>query len=554
MSHARTIAGLLCISMLLPVPAAAITVDDIVSIPPVSEHYVERVLDRANAGIIQASTMTTPGGPLYDLFKPLWIFYATSAMLSLADTKVQISGMQRDLFESTPCLHLDVIILQSKIEKVRQEMHDALENKEPFRVVLLSHIIRFLNRRIEHLLRGARDPLYGDTDWARVQLFDTVDPVWCCPQGIPGNTCREFSHAECTGTGGLSFITPHGCQEWGCLLPEPDDPSDAIDPLEGKICPFDSDYLPPSATGFGCDNDALPSAASIHPPTLAEISALGDLISKREDIAGEMSAFITLVQAIDAMAGVKSNYDDFNTGSRNHLHVFGCMNQIQKEQRIGTGTALTDNFGTGTFLKDIGSGSLLQSILTGTYETRGPFSIPKNEPWLAVRFSQLLQQWGVRRPQAKDLRYPSEFPPGSERNIAQERELKKNPLLRANDWFMRRFFGSWNVYHGKKDAIPVAKSQDAQLQISEALGGAQTSINRLGGLISGHSSGLRFFTKSFSYYLRRSCIYRSCNMRLEQILRIVFQGACFPYFSGAYFGNLTAHERCKTAAEVDVSP
>ncbi len=554
MPNARIIAGLLCITVLLPTTAGAITVDDIVAIPPISEHYVQRVLDRANAGITKASSMNTPGGPIFDLLKPWWIFYTTSAMLSTVDTRMQLSEMQKNLFETTPCLHLDVIILQSKIEKVREELHTALEAAEPFRVILLQRLIRFLNRRVEHLLQGARDPLYEDTGWARIQSFDTVDPVWCCPQGRPGNACINVSETVCTGTGGVMFNTPHGCQSYGCLLPK-----DHPNPLEGRLCPFDSDYLPPSRTLFGCTDSVIPDEASVHPPTGAEMSALAELMTKREDVTGSMTNFTKLIEALDVMAGVAT---DHTSAEGTYLHratgatlrIFGCIEQIQKDQKMGlngTGAVLTD---TGSLLKDIGSGSLLQGLLIGAYETRGAFSIPKNEPWLIVRYTQLLQQWGIRRPQAKYLRYPNEFPPGGERTASQERTLSKMPIVFAYEWFMRMFSSSWNIYHGKKAAIPIAKSQDGQLQIAEALRSAHGPIERLGGLITGHSAGLRFFTKGFAFYMRRSCMYRSCNRRLEQVLRINFKSECFPYFSGAYFNSTTAHEQCKNAAEVTVSP
>ncbi len=535
--------------VLIPQTSHAITADDIVAIPPISEHYVQRVLDRANAGITEANAMSTPGGPIFTLLKPWWIFYTTSAMLSTVDTRMQISDMQRDLFETTPCLHLDVIILQSKIEKVREEMHTALEASQPFRVMLLQRLIRFLNRRIEHLLRGARDPLYEDTDWGRIQWFDPVNPVWCCPGGVPGNACINVSEQVCTGTGGVMFNTPNACQAYGCLLPK-----DFENPLEGRLCPFDSDYLPPSRTSFGCTDRVIPTEASVHPPTGAEMSALAELMSKREDVTGSMLNFNKLIEALDAMAGITTDFGSSNRSSGALLHIYGCTEQIQKDQKMGlngTGAVLTN---TGSLLKDIGSGSLLQSLLVGAYETRGAFSIPKNEPWLVVRYTQLLQQWGVRRPQAKYLRYPNEFPPGGERTASQERTLAKNPILLAYNWFMRTFASSWNVYHGKKAAIPVAKSQDGQLQIAEALRSAHGPIERLGGLISGHAAGLRFFTKGYAYYMRRTCMYRSCNKRLEQVLRINFKNECFPYFSGAYFNSTAAHTQCKSAAEVTVSP
>lgn len=516
--------------VLLPIPSRAMTVDDIVAIPPVSQHYVQRVLDRANAGTAQASTMTTLGGPIYDMFKPWWIFYATSAMLSTVDTRQQITAMQRDLLEATPCLHLDVIILQSKIEKTRQEMHTALDNKQPFRVVLLQHIIRFLHQRVEHLLKGGRDPLYEDDGWAKKQRFDPPNPVWCCPEGIPGNVCMFTSDSLCIEGGGNSFSTPRACQEYGCLLP----PSQ--NPLQGKLCPFHSNYLPPSIAGYGCDIQAMPAAASGHPPTVAEMAALANLITKRDAFVTQAQSFRPLVEEIDAMTGHPSDYSSLGSGlSRTHKEVFGCLEGSSLAQQIG-------------------ATSLLQAIRTGSVEARGAFSIPKNEAWLMVRLAELTQRWGERRPQAKELRYPPEFPSGPARNAAAQREEKKHSILKARDWFVRTLFLSWNRYHGKKEAEPLAKSQDDILQIRESSPGVGLVTERLAALVRSHSSGLRSFSKGFAYYLRRSCIYRPCNARLEQVLRIIFKDSCFPYTSGAYFGNTQAHLRCKNDAAITVSP
>jgi len=515
---------------LLPTSVEAITVDTIVAIPPVSQHYVQRVLDRANAGIAQAGTMTTPGGPIYDMFKPWWIFYATSAMLSTVDTRLQITAMQRDLLEATPCLHLDVIILQSKIEKVRQEMHTALDNKEPFRVVLLQHVLRFLNQRVERLLKGGRDPLYEDDGWAKKQRFDPPNPAWCCPEGIPGNTCTFTDDKLCLDAGGTPFTTPRGCQEYGCTLP----PSQ--NPLQGKLCPFHSNYLPPSIAGYGCDLQAMPSAASGHPPTAAEMSALADLITKRDEFVTQAQSFRPLLEEIDAMTGTTSDYSSLGSGlSRTHKEVYGCLENIPLAQQIG-------------------ATSLLQTIHTGAAEKRGPFSIPKNEPWLMVRLAELTQHWGERRPQAKEIRYPPEFPPGPERNAATQREDKKHPILKARDWIVRTIFLSWNKYHGKKEAEPLAKSQDNILQIRESDPGMGRVTERFAALVRSHTSGLRSFGKGFAYYLRRSCIYRPCNARLDQVLRILFENSCFPYVSGSYFGNTQAHLRCKNDAAITVSP
>lgn len=507
----------------------ALSADDIVAIPPVSTHYVQRVLDRADAGIARANSLTTPGGLLYNMSKPWWILYATSAMLSTVDTRFQVSEAQKDLLETTPCLHLDVIILQSKIEMVRRELHDALKNDQPNRIILLQRLIRFLNRRIIHLLRGARDPLYEDSDWADAQWFDPVNPVWCCPQGIPGNTCTLGEESLCTNDGGLAFTTPRACQEYGCLLP----PSQQ--PLDGKLCPFTSDYLPPVTSGYGCDTTAFPAAASGHTPSVKEMTALADLIIKRDAFITRMQSFAPLIQSINAMAGVSPPSSNLGGGlTRTHKEVHGCLEQIPLARQIGPT-------------------SLLQEIHAGQAEKRGPFSIPKDEPWIAVRFAGVVQRWGARRPQAKALRYPSEFPPGPDRIAAENRENKKTPIERAKDWYLRNFFLSWNVTQSKKEPVPIAKSQDNALQIALASPNLTPAITRLGALVRTHNAGLRFFGKGFAYYLRRSCIFRPCNKKLEQVLKILFENACFPYFNGTYFGNAQIHKRCKDDADIGSS-
>ena len=516
--------------VIIPGNASALTVDEIVAIPPVSDHYVQRVLDRANAGIAQADTMSAPGGPIFDMFKPWFIFFATSAMLSTVDTRMQVTNMQRDLMEATPCLHLDVVILQSKVEKVRQEMHTALDAGQPYKMVYLQQLIRFLNARTDQLMRGARDPLYEDTTWAKGQVFDPPNPVWCCPAGIPGNTCTFTDDAVCIADGGNPFTTPRACQEYGCLLP------DSQDPLEGKLCPFHSDYLPPAVSGYGCDLDALPGEALGHTPTAAEMGALAELILQRDVFVTRLQNFAPLAEEIDAMSGVDPDYASLGSGlSREHGEAFGCLQDMDLARQIG-------------------ATSLLQAMPAGSAETRGAFSIPKNEPWIMVRLSALLQQWGQRRPQAKDLRYPPEFPPGPERDDAEVREEAKPTLFKARDWYVRTVFQSWNTYHGKKEAISLAASQDNILQIQEASPQMNAVTQRLRALTQNHAQGVRSFAKGFAYYLRRSCIYRPCNAKLDQVLRIVFQNSCFPYASGLYFGNEDAHEDCREDAEITVSP
>jgi hypothetical protein len=44
--------------------------------------------------------------------------------------------------------------------------------------------------------------------------------------------------------------------------------------------------------------------------------------------------------------------------------------------------------------------------------------------------------------------------------------------------------------------------------------------------------GLRAFVRNFAWYIRRSCIFRPCNERLEQILKLNFADSCFPYTGG----------------------
>jgi hypothetical protein len=512
--------------LFLPWSASAVTVDDLVGLPPVSQHYVQRTLDRVDAGLAQAAANTTMGGPVFDIFFGRWAGYAASATLSLVDTRTWVESQATDLQETTACLHLDIIILQSKIEKVRQQLHQALNNAEVGKVIFLQQIIRFLNDRILHLLRGARDPQYFDSGWGAQQPFDPPGTVWCCPaRGLSGSMCLSMDLGACTATGGLAFITPHGCTARGCLMPQGEDP------YGGRMCPFHSDYLALSSSGYGCDSTVL-TATGVHLATQAEALALDAVLEERIKLLQLYQTSQDLLSALGGITGAIREPEPLE-----HRTIAGCAQDIPEAQIAGADTAL------------------FRSIGATSYSLRGPFSLEKNEPGILYRFAGVVRRWGGLRPQAEYIKQPGEFPPGPLRDAAQQRFQGKDSLRRGAEWFLRLYFRWWNFYHGRHEARPVARGQDLELQLEQTTSGdLREATGRLIALTESHASGLRGFGKKFAYFLRRSCVYRPCNRQLEQVLRILFSDRCFPYGKGWYFGDPEAYRRCKDAAQVNVEP
>lgn len=486
------------------------------NIPPISTHYTRKIIERVQRGLAHAeSAQDTQDPSLFRIFFGSWLDQTSAAMLSLVDTDLRIEAQHRDLTEATACLHLDILILESWTERVRVKLHEAFAQRNIISMLRLMSLIRFLNQRIAHLVRGARDPLYEDTSWGTMYLFDPPGQVWCCLDGKLGNACKPMAEEECARKG-TPFLTPRACQEFGCLLPED------VDPTEGRMCPFHSDYLPPVESGYGCDTDAMPEeAAAVHAPTRSEREALLELLKVRDDLRKEIR-------------GTTTRADD----EREHRTVSGCLEDIPEWKAFGTGD------------------TLFSHLRLAAYERRGPFSLEADEPAIALRFLRWIRRWGEIRPQADELKYPSEFPPGREREEATEREEEMGPLERILRWMLRIYYRVWSIRRTPEEALPLLEAHDLMLTLEKEAGAGQlrSATDRLVTLAHNLNGGMRGFTRNHAYFIRRTCVFRPCNKRLEQILRIVFQDICFPYADGRYKGGADVHTQCKNAAEIDVSP
>ena len=85
-----------------------------------------------------------------------------------------------------------------------------------------------------------------------------------------------------------------------------------------------------------------------------------------------------------------------------------------------------------------------------------------------------------------------------------------------------------------KEASILPKAQDAGLEVLEALEPVRPAVKRLVELVNQSDRGLRKFARNYAYFLRRSCIYRPCNEKLETIMKVLYSDECFPYASGAF--------------------
>jgi hypothetical protein len=499
---------------------------------PISQHYVDPVLQRVDAGLA-----ILPGGTAtnFQFMFFTWLMEISSIFLELVDTELRVDAQQRDLYKITPCLHIDLIILEEKIEQIREETKRAFKDKRVIDIMRLQSMARFLNDRYRHLVRGARDPHYQDPGFNAYYLFDAV--AWCCPDTNP-SICSEQDRNTCRQNGGLTFRTVEDC----AAFPECEKP--AFLPPQSRVCPFHSDYLPPTSVGYGCDVRALDAIGSGgHAPSQEERDALDDFMQKRNAFLNDMSFIGTMtVQIYNAIGRpVPPDFlDNFLAG-------------LNQPHRTREGCSLFD---APLYLPPATDFDPPPQWPEGAakWELRGPFFITRDEVRLVRGMHDQLRKWGDDREQADYLKFPSEFVPGSaQRANAETREQKMGVIQKIIRNFVRAYFNVWNIEQQTLDTRAVIQSGDSQKQLAELTDRLHGTMIEFYELASKKSRGIRSFTTKFTFFIRRTCIYRPCNKMLDRVLKINLEDACFPYVSGAYDGDLTHHETCKNAASVGES-
>lgn len=505
------------LSLLAPSMPAFAAGDQYADLTPISP-YVRRVTDRAREGL----AATSAGGTTSDPFLiRSWMNYVTGVILGLVDTELRIVEQERDLLANPPCLRIDTLILEGWMERARKAKNDALEAGNTTEAARLISLQLYLNDRYRALLRGARNPQYLDLTEGDLFSFD-APPAFCCLPKEEGTTespaCADAgsddARKECAQGRGTLFKRQDACVRAGCTGDETPD--------EEILCPFDSDYLPPTAAGYGCDSYALAGIAGSAPEGIRqEIEGLQKAVSDRDAFITDMNALRgTLTALEERLTGEPSDPWGFGGGAGGHKVVTGCLDE---------GEELPDGI--------------------AFWERSGPFSFEANEIVLMPKLAILWRNWISQRLPPEYLRSSEELTEGT-----PEYEEAKNAENNLFFWFVlsvrqnaQEYLQSVSLQQDEAESTQLARTLDAPERILSTLAPLRKQVRTLAETVQSSSGGIRKFVRNFAAFLRVSCIFRPCNEQLDRVLKIDFKDECFPYARGALLDADVA-DQCKNAA------
>lgn len=494
-------------------------------------HYTEVVLERVTEGITNAQAK--PSSPItVDLSNMHFLRAIESIMYMLVDTDLRAVEYSRDLSSMSPCLHLDLAMMEAKMEEVRCEINAAYDRKSPGALRLLKGVASFLNERYRHLVQGALEPAHIDRDWGFYNEFDNPFEGWCCV--LDALECQVKQSDECTevaaGTGGFEFFdTKDACTvDSICVFAE----NKTTDPKFKDICPFDSNYLADNGSGYGCDIDLINTfAGGGFEAVTAEAQALSDLIDTRDEFLRDISHIKDVTLNEDNLVDETMLNDD----ERNQLGRFGDVADIDHRRVFGCDANLLpiDRTSNDGVEGDLTPG-LRPSEEWGAIPNRGPFFFRKDHLVIWKKFFALQHEWASMREYPEYIRQPDEFPDLKDREETAKLDEDSFGIYRIPRNDFRSVFMAFHHEQATKEASILPKAQDAGLEVLEALEPVRPAVKRLVELVNQSDRGLRKFARNYAYFLRRSCIYRPCNEKLETIMKVLYSDECFPYASGAF--------------------
>lgn len=540
--------GIASMFVLQPEPAQALLSPDckdaLQSLPPVSSHFTERVLERASAGLTFASTQSAHAN--FNTYLPSWIRAIETAFLSLLDTQFRIVQTERDLLRNTACLRIDVYLLECKIDEVRTAFHQAIVGKRTESILRLQSLLHFLNQHLQVLVEGARDPSYQDPFWHRSFLFDNPSgpyvfgtPATTVTLPTCGNDIIEVGE-ECDGGIGCNPM----CQT--------------------EMCPFHTDYLPPNVIGFGCDLDIL-TPRTAHRPTADERASLQSLTT-------QVSTYLLQAQQIMDLQQ-QTGTSPVPSAPRLHRTAGGCLRNFCEFNRQMQCTENIDcqQSGMGNCVSGLKRGSCernsSQSCINDAecgfgdrcitaedanwWELRGPFSIEKDEPRILDVFRETREADGESREFPDVYKFPQEF---SALSPSTSGVSPNTTGFGAMFQFIARpALQLFSRLQEQGDSTIFPIGSDPLLEMRGALGPLRGAVGSFATLASDRS-GMREFAIAFAYFIRRTCVYQPCNMILEKIIRIALADECFPYTNGSFLGDSCESprsEKCIQAAKLD---
>ena len=471
--------------------------------------YVQRVVQRAEGSF--ANLSGPQPGPGFDI--PHWAQHAGAAVIGLVNRNLRITEQTRDLSENTACLHLDTLIVQCEIEKVRQRLNTAITETSIPDILRLEDLIFFLNERLASLLQGAHDPMFEDPTWGEYRLFDKPVTVWGCSLAT-NNTCTSMPRENC-GPNCAGFLTEATCaRQTECTASA--DVSDAL-------CPFSSDYGPATRNGFGCTLAVMdPRAGATKDPIFTFER------DSQKQIIDRLQTLITQNTANPAVTVIGPTHSISGCGQR-----FGyCQNN--QSMRCAEDADCT-GFGACKFDFDP-PGSARESL-------RNPFSLAVDQWSLLMEFSDQRKQEGASRYFPEEWSTPAELKSMTGSTASVSPGNFGNPLSAINRTDQRSLRSGWGGGQGLLEANTYALTTAVQADSK-----LRDNLRKLADLVS-KPEGIRSFIIRLGYFARRTCLYRQCGKRLEQIMRIAYSDQCFPYADATYLDDTEADPRWKKCAE-----
>lgn len=476
--------------------------------------YTQQILDRATTGLNFAQGSDTVSD--FSLYIPGWVRVVTKSVILWMDTSMRVHRQARDLIENTACLRFDLLLLECKMDAVRKALEKALNDHSFVAILRLDTLGRFLQNTFSDLTLGARDPTYADTLWHRDYIFDDPEqyqlgrPV-SSPDAEPicGNATLDRGE-ECDGT-------------FGCT---PD--------CKNEMCPFHSDYLPPSTTGFGCTVEILERISKIYPPAKDEYDSLKkimDQLKKDEKLTGPMRkhrAFAGCTRRV-----CQGNPQLFCENDDDCGQDAPCISEENIGRCENTRDKCTSDDNCGK------SPCILLSEAT-VWEVRGPFRLEKDQGKIMNVFRELRESEEAARP-IPEVYQSFEDAPSSDGNGNQVQGLFVNVFRQLS----RSILQTRSKEQGRAESMIFAQASDGQQEIARALQPLRSAVSDFARLASDKRGGIREFVVKYAYFLRRTCMYRPCNKKLEWILKMALADECFPYTNGEFLNDSKEKPRWK---------
>jgi hypothetical protein len=522
---------------MLPLPALARseTCASLEGLTPVSS-YVARVLERAERGLAHAAS--APAASSFDLERPQWVSTIASTVLASIDTRSQTSDVVLQLTEATACLRLDERLLDCALEDVRDAFNEGLQRGSPLQLQRLQDLYSWLMQRRTSLRLGALDPSYADPGWGQWQSFDPETNGSCCGLDDNGSlACLSVPARSCLP--GDFFSDQEAC-EATCLAAPID--------RQTQVCPYTSDYGPPTLDGTGCDASILASR-SADEGVRREGEALGALLARiRQRQPATESGSVRLPrtvhvvvtgcaptvgscqQAPDRRCGTDA---DCSPGDRCRFtrgvclldRNVRCLSDRDCQRTVPPESSSASSQRSSEDLLDPRAVCLQDDQPLPLHTARrGPFSVDVDHLRLLVRGTALGQRLAASRVATLPAR-------GSGSTIG------KSPIAVLLERSQSDILRSFAQDQGRRDSWIRPLNEGATLFRQQLLAPLREVIASLAQLVSS-KDGVRALVPTFTDLLDRSCTNRACGPDLARLRSLAATDECFPYANGAYLEDV----------------